>query len=107
MPLFSKLDLIALAWFIIAWLGYAVIIEMTAHGKSGLNAQMHRYRDLWMERMLAREARMVDGQIIAGLQNGTAFFASTSLIALGARRRCCIRPRTCSPSSPRCRSAKR
>jgi uncharacterized membrane protein len=83
MPLFSKLDLIALAWFIIAWLGYAVIIEMTAHGKSGLNAQMHRYRDLWMERMLAREARMVDGQIIAGLQNGTAFFASTSLIALG------------------------
>lgn len=83
MPLFSKLDLIALVWFVVAWLGYAVLIEMTAHGKSGLNAQMHRYRDLWMERMLAREARMVDGQIIAGLQNGTAFFASTSLIALG------------------------
>ena len=83
MPLFSKLDLIALVWFVAAWLGYALVIEMTAHGKSGLNAQMHRYRDLWMERMLAREARMVDGQVIAGLQNGTAFFASTSLIALG------------------------
>jgi uncharacterized membrane protein len=83
MQLFSKLDLIALAWFLAAWLGYALVLEMTPHGKSGLNGQMHRYRNLWMERMLAREARMVDGQVISSLQNGTAFFASTSLIALG------------------------
>jgi uncharacterized membrane protein len=83
MQLFSKLDLIALVWFIAAWLGYAVVLEMTPYGKSGLNGRMHRYRSLWMERMLARDARMVDGQVIAGLQNGTAFFASTSLIALG------------------------
>ena len=58
-------------------------IEMTPHGKSGLNGRCTATASLWMERMLAREARMVDGQVIAGLQNGTAFFASTSLIALG------------------------
>ena len=28
---------------------------------------MNRYRGLWMERMLAREARMMDGQIITGV----------------------------------------
>ena len=33
--------------------------------------------------MLARDMRMMDGQVIAALQNGTAFFASTSLIAIG------------------------
>src|SRR3984957_7153764 len=33
--------------------------------------------------MLARDTRMMDGQVIASLQNGTAFFASSSLIALG------------------------
>jgi uncharacterized membrane protein len=44
---------------------------------------MHRYRSQWMERMLARDMRMMDGQVIASLQNGTAFFASSSLIALG------------------------
>ena len=33
--------------------------------------------------MLGREMRMVDAQIVAALQNGTAFFASTSLIAIG------------------------
>jgi uncharacterized membrane protein len=83
MPSFPILDLIALAWFVAAWLGYAYVLEMTSYGQSGLNGMMHRYRSQWMERLLAREARMVDGQVIAGLQNGTAFFASTSLIALG------------------------
>ena len=44
---------------------------------------MHVYREVWIRRMLDREARMVDMQIMAALQNGTAFFASTSLLAVG------------------------
>jgi len=81
--LFSTVDLLALLWFLGAWIGYSVVIELTPRGRTGLNGLMHRYRGLWMERMLARDMRMVDGQVVAGLQNGTAFFASTSLIALG------------------------
>jgi uncharacterized membrane protein len=83
MPLLSTTDLLALFWFLAAWIGYSAVIEFTPRGKSGLNGQMHRYRGHWMGRMLARDARMMDGQVIASLQNGTAFFASTSLIALG------------------------
>ena len=44
---------------------------------------MNGFREVWMRRMLDREMRMVDMQIMAALQNGTAFFASTSLIAVG------------------------
>jgi uncharacterized membrane protein len=83
MSLFSVLDVIALAGFVGAWLGYALLIEFTPHGGRGLNGLMHQYRDIWMQRMLARDMRMMDGQVIAALQNGTAFFASTSLIAIG------------------------
>jgi hypothetical protein len=54
--------------------------------------------------MLDREARMVDMQIMASLQNGTAFFASTSLIAIGGGWRCCARPTMRSPCCARCRS---
>ena len=54
MSLFSPADLIALFWFLAAWIGYSAVIEMTPRGKSGLNGLMHRYRSLWMERMLAR-----------------------------------------------------
>src|SRR5436190_13564526 len=83
MQLFTPLDLIGLACFVAAWAVYAIVIEWTAHGRDGLNARMDRYREVWMRRMLAREMRMVDMQIMASLQTGTAFFASTSLIAIG------------------------
>jgi uncharacterized membrane protein len=83
MNLFTPLDVVALAWFVCLWLGYATAIERMSFGRHGLNARMNRYREVWMRQMLAREMRMVDMQIMAALQNGTAFFASTSLIAIG------------------------
>lgn len=83
MRLFSLLDLIALAFFVGAWTAYAVMLEWTTHGRTGLTALMDRYRDAWMGQMLGREARIVDSHILTALHNGTAFFASTSLIAVG------------------------
>ena len=83
MTLFAPLDLAAFAFFVFAWIAYAVLLEWTSQGRRGLNARMHTYRDGWMQEMLKRDMRMVDGQIMASLQNGTAFFASTSLIAIG------------------------
>jgi len=80
---FSPLDALAFAYFIGAWIGYSIAIEHTRHGRSGLNSLMHAYRDRWMIEMLGRSMRMLDGQVTASLQNGAAFFASTSLIAIG------------------------
>jgi uncharacterized membrane protein len=80
---FSALDFFALALFAGAWIGYAIALEWSPYGRGGLNARMNGYRDLWMERMLEREVRIVDTQIMASLQNGTAFFASTTLLAIG------------------------
>ena len=71
------------AFFVVEWLVYGVTLEHTAYGRDSLSARMNPYREVWMRRMLDREARMVDMQIMASLQNGTAFFASTSLIAIG------------------------
>lgn len=83
MTFLPALDLAALAYFIIAWIGYAVTVEWRQERHGGLNARMDRYRGIWMCRTLGREARMVDMQIMAALQNGTAFFASTTLLAIG------------------------
>ena len=76
-------DLTAFAWFAGAWIIYSIVIEKTEKGRTSLNALMNTYRDEWMEQLLARDMRMVDAQVTAALQNGTAFFASTSLIAIG------------------------
>jgi uncharacterized membrane protein len=80
---FSGPDLVALGWFVAVWVAYAVTMEWSSYRRGGLNWQMDLYREVWMRRMLEREMRMVDMQIMAALQNGTAFFASTSLIAIG------------------------
>jgi uncharacterized membrane protein len=83
MLLFSTLDLVALAWFLGAWAAYAATLSFTESRRRGLNSEMDGHRERWMQQMLRRDMRMVDAQIIAALQNGTAFFASTSLIAVG------------------------
>src|SRR3981189_1285489 len=77
-------DILAVGFFILEWLVYAVTLEHTAYGRDSLSARMNVYREIWVRRMLDREARMVAMQIMASLQNGTAFFASTSLLAVGA-----------------------
>jgi uncharacterized membrane protein len=80
---FIAADIAALTWFVAAWTGYAILLEYVPHRREGLNARKNRYREVWMRRMLDREQRMVDMQVMAALQNGTAFFASTSLFAIG------------------------
>lgn len=76
-------DVAAVGFFALEWLVYAITLEHTAYGRDSLSARMHAYRETWVRDLLHREARMVDMQIMASLQNGTAFFASTSLIAIG------------------------
>jgi uncharacterized membrane protein len=77
------IDILGVGFFALEWTVYAVTLEHTAYGRDSLSARMHIYREVWIRRMLDREARMVDMQMLASLQNGTAFFASTSLLAVG------------------------
>src|ERR1700704_4869374 len=76
-------DIVAVGFFILEWTVYAVTLEYTAYGRESLSARMNVYREVWIRRLLDRGARMVDMQIMASLQNGTAFFASTTLLAVG------------------------
>lgn len=78
------LDAIAFGYFVVAWVTYAWIVEFGAGHKQGLTAAMAGYRRRWMAEMLVRPNRIVDTQINMTLQQGSSFFASTSLLAVGA-----------------------
>lgn len=80
----SILDLAALGWFITLWGGFSLIVDASPLRKKTLSYHMNQHRLRWMRALAEREMRMVDTAIITGLQNGTAFFASTSLLAIGA-----------------------
>ncbi|QFU18111.1 DUF599 family protein [Microvirga thermotolerans] len=80
---FTVLDVAALAFFLLAWFGYYAAVELTKAGGKSLNTIMDGYRYRWMAQAVIRENRIVDTTILGALMNGTAFFASTSLIAIG------------------------
>ena len=79
-------DYIALTLFVVLWGGYSWV---TAGGgarrfpRASLNRAMAERRQHWIYNSLQRDLKMIDTQIMAGLQNGTAFFASTSIFAIG------------------------
>jgi uncharacterized membrane protein len=76
-------DILAVSFFVIEWVTYGFTLEHTAYGRNSLSSRMNAYREIWARRLLDREARMVDMQVVISLQTGTAFFASTSLLAIG------------------------
>ena len=80
---FGTLDLIAIAFFAAAWIGYLLAVEVGPHSRRSLNTLMNERRERWIMESVKRENRIIDTQVMNGLQNGTAFFASTSLIAIG------------------------
>ena len=79
----SLLDYAALAFFLAGWVLYHILVERSSAGRGALNNRMNEYRLRWMLEMQARDNRIVDSSLMATLQSGTAFFASTSALALG------------------------
>lgn len=77
-------DLAAIVWFLAVWLAYGQVMDRSRLRERSLSYAMDAQRLAWMRMMARRDLRMVDTSIMAGLQNGTAFFASTSLLAIGA-----------------------
>ena len=80
----EPLDWITLAVFVASWVAYGWLVDFSPWRGKTLTAAMNRQRRLWMEMLARRDLRIIDTSIVAGLQNGTAFFASTSLLAIGA-----------------------
>ncbi len=76
-------DVVALGFFLVAWVSYNMAVRVGLGRRPGLNHSMDEFRTRWMEEMSRRDVRMVDSSIMASLQNGAAFFTSTSLIAIG------------------------
>ncbi len=82
-PDFTILDYAAVAWYLACWLGYTIFADYSPYRRHTMTAVMGGYRRRWMSVMLARENRVVDTTIIGNLLNGTAFFASTTIFAIG------------------------
>jgi uncharacterized membrane protein len=76
-------DWIALGFFVLVWVGYAVFAKHWGDGQHSILAMTNRYRHLWMLQTTARDPRMLDGIITQTLSATPAFFCSTTILILG------------------------
>ena len=81
-PSIPVTDQLALAAFLAMWLGYS--LAQRHLGPSAINNRLHAVRVLWMRAMLLRDNRISDSSLIGHVIHSASFFASTSLIAIGA-----------------------
>jgi uncharacterized membrane protein len=84
MPLNSAYlpHLIAGLWFVICWVGYSRYALHKGRTTPCLASVLHLYREDWMRRMLLRDNRIADANVIGNLERSASFFASSTLIIL-------------------------
>ncbi len=75
-------DVAALAWLIVSWLGYTYIADSPQANTRPVARVLHEYRLTWMRRMLDRENRMADVQIVSAYGRTGSLFASTTILII-------------------------
>ena len=72
----SRLDIVAMLWFLLCWFSYTRYVNTSP---KSLVQSMYLWRKRWALAMLARDNRIMDAQVITGLNNVVTFFCSTSI----------------------------
>jgi uncharacterized membrane protein len=79
----GPLDLGALAFLGLAWFVIGLAIEFPPRRFPSVTGLMTEFRRDWMRQFVTRQPRIFDATMIDSLRQGTAFFASACLIAIG------------------------
>ncbi|MCT6698372.1 DUF599 domain-containing protein [Rheinheimera sp. 4Y26] len=79
---FPWLDLLAVLWFLLLWVGYTLFAKRKARTVSCLSFELRRKRTDWMRQMLTRDNKMADVALISTLERNVSFFASSSMLIL-------------------------
>ncbi|WP_146348312.1 DUF599 domain-containing protein [Falsiphaeobacter marinintestinus] len=83
LALFSYFDAAALIFLLGAWIWISWRIETPHPDKPSVSLLMNKYRSDWMVQMVTRQPRMFDAQVVNLMRQGTAFFASATMLAIG------------------------
>lgn len=79
----DALDYAAVAFLVLAWALVGWIVEHPPARHLSVSVLMAEYRRTWMEEFVLRNPRLFDASVLGSLRQGTAFFASACMIAIG------------------------
>ena len=78
------MDVAALVLLVTAWAAYQWYADYGRPSRPQLGREMDRFVRGWIERMVERDNRMVDVNVLRNLMRSSQFFASTTMLILGA-----------------------
>lgn len=79
----TPLDAAALGFLLAAFFLSGWVTEHPPRGRPSVSYLMQDYRRDWMKTFVTRQPRIFDATLIDSLRQGTAFFASACMIAIG------------------------
>lgn len=79
----DPLDWVALIFLVVAWLLIGLRIDHPSAKHPSVTIIMSERRREWMRVFVTRDPRIFDSQILSSLRQGTSFFASTCILAIG------------------------
>ena len=82
-PNSQAMDAIVLAWLALCWLGYPRLVALIGRRRP-INSSMLAMRKVWMYGMLHRDFRVPDTMLLGQVIQSVAFFASGTIIVVGA-----------------------
>ncbi len=77
------LDIVALVAIVVVWLATGWLSENPPKSRPSVTVLMEDYRHDWMQVFVTRVPRLFDVSLMSSLRQGTTFFASASMIAIG------------------------
>ena len=80
----TPLDVAAFIWFLLCTVGYNLVTSTRTIWRQSLVGAIQSHRMAWMMHMAHRTDRVIDVLLISSLAGGNSFFASTSIVILGA-----------------------
>ncbi|WP_420861166.1 DUF599 domain-containing protein [Algirhabdus cladophorae] len=83
LQLLTPFDLGAALFIMVVWIGIGARIENASAKTPSVSVLMKQYRRDWMKEFVTRQPRIFDASILGSLRQGTTFFASSTMIAIG------------------------
>jgi uncharacterized membrane protein len=77
------LDVLAVCWFLSAWIGYTAYSRRKARSTPCLYTAVDKYARRWMEQITRREVRIADATLLATVERNITFFATSTILILG------------------------
>lgn len=78
----GAIDLAAILWFFVCWIGYSYFSRYRARHVDRLQNALQRYIEDWVTVLHQRDVRIVDTTVVANLERNASFLASSCLLII-------------------------